>query len=62
MAYWLVKTEPQTYSFQDLRKEKIAVWGGVSNPLALKHLRSMKKLSLESQESPPSHFPNQNNE
>ena len=43
MADWLVKTEPGDYSFEDLRREKQTVWTGVKNPVALKHLRSMKK-------------------
>ncbi|HVM62129.1 MAG TPA: EVE domain-containing protein [Verrucomicrobiae bacterium] len=44
--YWLLKTEPSTYSFADLERDKKAVWDGVSNPLALKHLRAMKKGDL----------------
>lgn len=40
---WLMKTEPGTYSFDDLLREGKTVWDGVSNPLALKHLRSMQK-------------------
>ena len=40
---WLMKTEPSEYSYNDLEKEKKTSWTGVSNPLALKHLRSMKK-------------------
>ena len=40
--YWLVKTEPTTYSFDDLAREGIATWDGVKNPLALKHLRAMQ--------------------
>ena len=40
--YWIVKTEPSTYSFDDLAGRKTAVWDGVKNNLALKHLRSMK--------------------
>jgi predicted RNA-binding protein with PUA-like domain len=43
MADWLVKTEPGDYSFEDLRKEEETVWTGVKNPVALKHLRAMKK-------------------
>jgi predicted RNA-binding protein with PUA-like domain len=43
MADWLVKTEPGEYSFEDLRREKETVWTGVKNPVAQKHLRSMKK-------------------
>lgn len=40
---FLFKTEPSTYSYQDLARDKRAVWDGVSNPLALKHLRSVRK-------------------
>ncbi len=43
MAYWLLKTEPGVYSFSDLRRDGTARWDGVTNNLALKHLRSMKK-------------------
>jgi|SRR5882672_4328802 len=40
--YWLVKTEPSTYSFDDLKREGIATWDGVKNPVAIKHLRAMQ--------------------
>lgn len=43
MARFLVKTEPSTYSFADLQKDKRTVWDGVSNPVALKHLATIKK-------------------
>lgn len=46
MAYWLLKTEPSTYSFENLLRERKARWDGVSNNLALKHLRAMKKGDL----------------
>jgi predicted RNA-binding protein with PUA-like domain len=39
---YLLKTEPSTYSFADLQKEKTTVWDGVSNPVALKNMRAMK--------------------
>jgi predicted RNA-binding protein with PUA-like domain len=39
---YLLKTEPTVYSFADLEGEKVTVWDGVSNPVALKHLREMK--------------------
>jgi predicted RNA-binding protein with PUA-like domain len=39
---YLLKTEPSTYSFADLQREKTTVWDGVSNPVALKNLREMK--------------------
>lgn len=46
MAYWLLKTEPSTYSFDDLLRDGKTVWDGVTNSLALKHLRSMRKGDL----------------
>jgi predicted RNA-binding protein with PUA-like domain len=39
---WLLKTEPTTFSYADLVREKRSVWDGVANPVALKHLRAMK--------------------
>jgi predicted RNA-binding protein with PUA-like domain len=39
---YLLKTEPSTYSFADLQREKETIWDGVSNPVALKNLRAMK--------------------
>ncbi len=39
---YLLKTEPSVYSFADLEREKMTVWDGVSNPVALKNLRAMK--------------------
>ena len=43
MAQWLVKEEPEHYSYDQLVKEKKTVWAGVKNPLAQKHLRSFKR-------------------
>ena len=40
---WLFKEEPSNYSFDELVKDKKTVWSGVKNPLAQKHLRSVKK-------------------
>jgi predicted RNA-binding protein with PUA-like domain len=40
---WLLKTEPESYSYDDLEREGKAVWDGVSNNLALKHIREMSK-------------------
>jgi predicted RNA-binding protein with PUA-like domain len=42
MSYWIVKTEPSTYSYDDLASQKTAVWDGVKNNLALKYLRQMQ--------------------
>ena len=41
MAYWLLKTEPGTYSFDDLVRDKKTTWNGVSNAAALKNMRAM---------------------
>jgi predicted RNA-binding protein with PUA-like domain len=43
MNYFLLKTEPSEYSFEDLIKEKRAVWSGIAAAPALLHLRSMSK-------------------
>ena len=41
-AYWILKTEPSAYGFDQLERERTAVWDGVKNPLALKHLGEMR--------------------
>jgi predicted RNA-binding protein with PUA-like domain len=43
MSYWLVKTEPETYSWDDLVRDKKTVWDGVRNFQARKNLKSMQK-------------------
>src|SRR3569832_94250 len=43
MAHWLVKSEPSTYSWDQLVKEKQTCWSGVRNYAARLHLRDMKK-------------------
>jgi predicted RNA-binding protein with PUA-like domain len=43
MAQWLVKEEPEHYNYNQLEKDKKTVWAGVRNPLAQKHLRSIKR-------------------
>ena len=40
---WLFKEEPTHYGFEAFVKDRKAVWSGVKNPLAQKHLRSVKK-------------------
>ena len=42
MANWLVKSEPDTYSFDDLQKDGKTVWDGVRNNAAALHLKAMK--------------------
>ncbi len=39
--YWILKTDADTYPFDQLERERRTVWDGVSNALALKHLRGM---------------------
>ncbi len=39
---YLLKTEPSVYSFADLQRDKNTLWDGVTNPVAVKHLREMK--------------------
>ncbi len=43
MNYWLVKSEPSTYSWDQLVKDGSTVWDGVRNYAARLHLRAMKK-------------------
>lgn len=43
MNYWLVKSEPGTYSWDDFVKEGQTCWSGVRNYAARLHLRNMKK-------------------
>lgn len=40
---WLIKEEPTHYSFDDLVRDGSTTWSGVRNPLAQKHLQSMRK-------------------
>lgn len=42
MTYYLFKTEPDAYSFDDFVRDKETVWDGVANPAAVKNLREMK--------------------
>lgn len=46
MAGWLLKTEPTVYSYSDLEHDRHTVWDGVSNNLALKHIRQVRKGDL----------------
>jgi predicted RNA-binding protein with PUA-like domain len=43
MAQWLVKEEPEHYGYDQLAADRSTTWSGVRNPLAQKHLRSMKR-------------------
>lgn len=43
MNYWLAKSEPSTYSWEQLVKDKKTTWDGVRNYAARIHLRAMKK-------------------
>ena len=43
MSYWLVKSEPNTYSWDKFVKDGQTTWDGIRNYAARNHLRSMKK-------------------
>jgi predicted RNA-binding protein with PUA-like domain len=40
--YFLAKTDPETYSIDDLEREKRTAWDGVTNPQAVKAIRAMR--------------------
>ena len=42
MSFWLLKTEPDHYSFADLERDGATVWDGIANNAALMHIRSMQ--------------------
>jgi predicted RNA-binding protein with PUA-like domain len=42
-AAWLLKTEAGTYAYEDLEREGRTVWDGVTNPVALRNLRQMRR-------------------
>lgn len=46
MSHWLLKTEPATFSWSDLVREKRSIWDGVRNHQAANNLRAMKKGDL----------------
>ncbi len=41
MAIWLLKTEPSVYSYDDLERDGMTMWDGVTNNAALKNIRQM---------------------
>jgi predicted RNA-binding protein with PUA-like domain len=46
MNYWLLKSDPETYSFERMKKEKKTFWDGVRNYAARNHMKAMKKGDL----------------
>lgn len=46
MNFWLIKSEPSTYSIDDLKRDKKTAWEGVRNFQARNHMRMMKKGDL----------------
>jgi predicted RNA-binding protein with PUA-like domain len=42
MNYFLAKTDPETYSIDQLEREKTTVWDGVTNPQAVRAIKEMK--------------------
>ena len=47
MNYWLLKTDPDTFSWDDLAKQGTSMWDGVRNYQARNNLRKMKKGTTE---------------
>lgn len=43
MATWLLKTEPGTYAYDDLERERRTSWTGVTSPAAQKHMRAVRR-------------------
>ena len=43
MAYWLIKTEPGTWSWEDQMRDKVTFWNGVRNHQASNNMKAMKK-------------------
>jgi predicted RNA-binding protein with PUA-like domain len=41
VSHWILKTEPTAYSYDQLERDRHAVWDGVKNPVALRNLRAM---------------------
>lgn len=46
MAFWLIKSEPGTYSIEQMKKDKRTFWDGVRNYQARNNLKAMKKGDL----------------
>lgn len=46
MAYWLMKAEPDDYTFEDLERDGVAEWDGIHNHQAAGNMRAMKKGEL----------------
>jgi predicted RNA-binding protein with PUA-like domain len=42
VSYWILKTDSDVYPFEQLERERTATWDGVSNAVALRHIRSMR--------------------
>jgi predicted RNA-binding protein with PUA-like domain len=57
VQHWLIKSEPDVYSIDDLKRDKRTAWNGVRNYQARNHMRAMKKgdliLFYHSQATPP---------
>jgi predicted RNA-binding protein with PUA-like domain len=43
LSYWILKTDSDVYPFEQLEKDRDTTWDGVSNAVALKHIRSMQR-------------------
>lgn len=46
MNYWLIKSDPETYTFDQMKADKVTMWDGVRNYAARNNLKAMKKGDL----------------
>lgn len=46
MAYWILKSEPQEWSWEDQVRAGVDTWDGVTNPQAVRNLRAMRRGDL----------------
>ena len=47
MQYWLIKSDPETYSFERMKKEKTTFWEGVRNYAARNNLKAMNSITKQ---------------
>jgi predicted RNA-binding protein with PUA-like domain len=43
LSYWILKTDSDVYPFEQLERDRSTTWDGVSNAVALRHIRSMQR-------------------
>ena len=59
MTYWLIKSEPDVYGIDDLKKEQVGIWDGVRNYQARNFLKSILAMFQHTDTSPYANAENQ---